>query len=113
MLADTINLHPSETYQSAMYAMKVYERTRYVRIVRVLHTTPTYVTFAYVLEKSVWYTQDQNTYMDKLQGFKSKAQIRKFFDLQKQGKVGMETIVSWSMKTDHTNLPERVDSDNQ
>lgn len=40
--------------------------------------------------------------------FASKAQIRKFIDLHKQGKIGASTIAKWAMNTDLTKLPERV-----
>lgn len=44
--------------------------------------------------------------------FRSKAQIQRFYQLQKQGKVGMEQIATMAMETqDIKNLPERVAQD--
>lgn len=43
--------------------------------------------------------------------FKSHAQIKKFDQLRKEGKVGLDTIALMSMGTDLASLPERVKSD--
>ena len=43
--------------------------------------------------------------------FRSKAQIDKFKQLRKEGKVGLTTIAAMSMGTPD-NLPERVGTDN-
>jgi len=41
--------------------------------------------------------------------FKSKAQVRKFYELHKQGKLGSETIAKWAGETkDLKKLPEHV-----
>ncbi|MEM3609334.1 MAG: hypothetical protein QW076_00285 [Candidatus Anstonellales archaeon] len=41
--------------------------------------------------------------------FKSKAQIRKFFALEKKGKISDETLQEWIASTpDIKHLPERV-----
>jgi len=44
--------------------------------------------------------------------FRSKAQILKFYELHKQGKVGSQTIAEWALATkDASKLPERVKAD--
>lgn len=40
--------------------------------------------------------------------FRSKAQIRKFAELHKAGKIGLLDIAGMSMGTDLSSLPERV-----
>lgn len=45
--------------------------------------------------------------------FKSKAQIDKFIELHKTGKIGLETLATWAMRTeDIKNLPQHA-RDNQ
>ena len=40
--------------------------------------------------------------------FKSEAQRRKFYALQKQGKMSLSTLKTWAAETGDKKLPERV-----